>query len=140
MYLLDTNVISEMRKFGTGRANAQVERWAASCPASSTYLSAITVLEMRMGVLKMLRKDAAQGQILHDWLMNDVLIEYVGRILPVDTPVALMCASLHVDADRSYKDSLIAATANTHGMAVVTRNVAHFAPMRIPVVNPWDRR
>ena len=137
MYLLDTNVVSEFRKESAGKADRHVAAWARSVRADSLYLSAICILEMEQGILLMERRDTLQGAILRAWMENRVQRAFAGRILPVDTPIALRCAALHVPDPRSYRDSLIAATALVHAMAVVTRNVSHFKPMGVTVLNPW---
>lgn len=138
MYLLDTNVVSELRKSRTRRTSAPVQRWIDSVPTSNLFLSALTVLELEIGVRQLLRKDAAQGAILHHWLRNQVIPSFADRILPIDTAVAQRCAALHVPVSRSNYDALIAATALLHGMTIVTRNVADFAPTGVPVLNPWE--
>ena len=124
MFVLDTNVVSELRKARTGRADARVMAWAQSVDAADLYVSAITIMELELGVLAIERKDAAQGAMLRSWLDQQVLPEFTNRILPVDTAVAQRCARLHVPDRRSERDALIAATALVHGMTVVTRNVA----------------
>lgn len=136
MFVLDTNVVSELRR--PDKANPQVLAWAAAKPLAHFYLSAITVLELELGVLLMERRDAAQGAVLRAWLVEAVLPQFEGRILTVDTPVALRCAGLHVPDPRAERDALIAATALVHGMAVATRNVADFAPTGVRVFNPWS--
>jgi predicted nucleic acid-binding protein len=138
MYLMDTNVISEMRKTSAARGDAAVRRWAGSVDQSALFLSVITVLEVQMGVLRMMRKDAVQGELLRRWLHQAVLPAFRGRILEVDAEIALRGAALHVPVTIAYYDALIAATAMIHGMTVVTRNVADFAPMGVSVLNPWQ--
>jgi predicted nucleic acid-binding protein len=138
MYLIDTNVVSEFRKASKGKADRHVTAWANSVPAESMFLSAVCILEMEMGTLLMERRDPRQGAILRSWLEDHVLPSFAGRILVVDTPVALRGASLHVPNPRSYRDSLIAATAMVHGMTVVTRNVADFEPTGVALLNPWQ--
>jgi predicted nucleic acid-binding protein len=166
MYLLDTNVVSEFRKESTGKSDRRVGAWARSVPATSLFLSAVTVSELELGTLQMERRDALQGALLRSWMESHVLPAFAGRVLPVDTPVALRCAALHVPNPRSYRgpqrqvfvdgvvyrgpqrqvfvdgvvyrDALIAATALVHGMTVVTRNVADFAPTGVAVLNPWQ--
>lgn len=138
MWLLDTNVVSELRKVRSGSADAKVAQWADSVDASDLYLSAISVLELETGVLQIERRDASQGAILRAWLDQRVLPEFSGRILPVDTAVAQRCARLHVPDRRAERDALIAATALVHGMTVVTRNVADFVPTGVALLNPWD--
>lgn len=138
MYLLDTNVISELRKAKSGKADQRVLAWAESVPASSLYMSAITVLELETGVLLVERRDPAQGAVLRSWLNTHVLPAFSDRILPIDTAVAQHCAKLHVPDPRSDRDALIAATALVHGMPVVTRNTQDFAPTGVELLNPWE--
>jgi predicted nucleic acid-binding protein len=138
MLLLDTNVVSELRKIRSGKADPQVARWADSVEAGSLYLSAITLLELELGVLQVERRDARQGGVLRAWLEQQVLPAFAGRVLPVDTAVARRCARLHVPDPRAERDALIAATALVQGMTVVTRNVADFLPTGVALLNPWD--
>lgn len=138
MYVLDTNVLSELRKVRLGKADANVAAWAESVDAADLFVSAITLMELELGVLSMERKDAALGTVLRAWLDEQVLPEFSGRTLAVDTAVALRCAKLHVPDRRSERDALIAATALVHGMAVVSRNVADFKQTGVTVVNPWE--
>jgi predicted nucleic acid-binding protein len=139
MFLLDTNVVSELRKAGSGLADANVVAWLSAEDASSFYLSAITVMELELGILLKARKDAAQGARLRAWMDGHVLPEFSQRTLSVDSAVALRCARLHVPDPRPERDSLIAATALVHGMTMVTRNVGDFAGMGLTLVNPWER-
>ena len=138
MFVLDTNVVSELRKAGDGRADPNVTAWLADHDAAAFFLSAISVMELEIGVRRMERRDQAQGALLRTWLDRQVLPEFDGRVLPVDTVVALQCARLQVPAPRSDRDALIAATALAHGMTVVTRNVADFRDIGTPVVDPWQ--
>jgi len=138
MYLLDTNVVSELRKARSGKANGGVVRWADGVDAADLFVSVITLQELEIGILLAERKDAAAGAVLRSWFDGHVLPAFAGRVLPVDTAVALRAAPLHVPDPRPVRDSLIAATALVHGMTVVTRNVADFEPSRVPVVNPWS--
>lgn len=138
MFLLDTNVVSEMRKTASGKANSQLIAWARRFDASDFYISAITILELELGILSIERKDSEQGRILRNWFENQVLPEFENRILSVDEKVALRCASLHVPDKRSERDALIAATALVHGMTVATRNVTDFEPTGVKVFNPWE--
>jgi predicted nucleic acid-binding protein len=138
MYLLDTNVVSELRKAKSGKADKNVIAWAHGVSATSLYLSAITILELETGVLLIERKDPAQGRVLRSWLSERVLPTFSERILSVDTLVAQTCAKLHVPDPRSDRDALIAATALVHGMTMVTRNVDDFAPTGVHILNPWN--
>ena len=139
MYLLDTNVVSELRKAGAGKADANVVGWAAGVPAAMLYLSAISILEIELGVLLIERRDGRQGAVLRRWLDEQVMTAFAERILPIDVPVAQRCARLHTPDPRPDRDALIAATALQHGMTVVTRNIADFAPMAVAIFNPWDK-
>lgn len=137
MYVLDTNVVSELRKIRLGKADPHVAQWADSVDATDLYLSAITVHELEVGVLLAERRDHTQGAIFRAWLNNHVLPAFKGRILTVDTAVALRSARLHVPDPRPVRDGLIAATALVHGMTVVTRNVSDFESTGAAILNPW---
>lgn len=136
-YLLDTNVISELRKIGDGKADANVVAWVGAEDATRFFISAISILELERGVLGVQRRDAAQGARLRGWLDNHVRPEFSGRILPVDDEVATRCAHLHIPDRRNEADALIAATALVHGLTVVTRNVRDFERTGVVVIDPW---
>jgi toxin FitB len=137
MFLLDTNVVSELRKVRVGKADAQVASWADSMDAADLYLSVMTLQELEIGVLLVERRDPAQGKLLRVWFDSHVLPAFAGRILPVSEAVARRSAQLHVPDPRPLRDALIAATALVHRMTVVTRNVADFAAAGVSVINPW---
>jgi predicted nucleic acid-binding protein len=136
MFLLDTNVLSELRR--RARTHPKVAAWADAVPASDLFLSAITILEIEAGTLLLARRDQTQAAVLQAWIDDKVLPAFSGRILPVDTAVAQRCAHLHVPDRRAERDALIAATALVHRLAVVTRNVADFQPMGVDLLNPWE--
>ncbi|WP_129788433.1 type II toxin-antitoxin system VapC family toxin [Promicromonospora panici] len=136
-FLLDTNVLSELRK-PAERRSEQFNDWAGDLSPSDTSLSVITVLELRAGIESKRRRDPQQAEILDVWLEKSVLPSYLGRVLDVDQVVADAAARLHVPDRRPAHDALIAATAQVHGLTLVTRNVADFEPMAVPLVNPWD--
>ena len=138
MYLLDTNVISELRKASAGKADKNVVAWANNVSATRLFLSVITILELETGILLVERRDPTQGAILRSWLDGYVLPAFSDRILVVDTTVVQRCAKLHVPNPRSDRDTLIAATAMVHDMIVVTRNVDDFSPASVDIVNPWQ--
>lgn len=138
MFILDTNVVSELRKVSAGRADPHVVRWAEGVDAENLYISAVTVLELELGIRQVERRDTAQGGRLRTWLHNHVLFSFEGRILPIDTIVALRCASLHVPNRQPERDALIAATALVHNMTVVTRNLADFKATGVRLMNPWE--
>jgi predicted nucleic acid-binding protein len=135
MFLLDTNVVSELRR--PEKADPKVLAWSSGLSATETFISAITLLELELGVLSAERKDNAKGQILRTWLDDQVVPRFEGRVLPFDAAVALRCARLHVPDRRAERDALIAATALVHGMDVVTRNDADFAGTGVTIINPW---
>lgn len=135
MYLLDTNVVSELRK--AAQADPAVGAWAATHSPGLAYLSTMTLMELEIGVLRMERRDRPQGEKLRQWLEQMVLAPFDGRILGIDAAVARMCAKLHVPNPRPERDALIAATALVYGLTVVTRNVADFEPMGVALLNPW---
>ena len=139
MYLLDTHVVSELRKIRLGKADRHVAKWADSLDAADLYISVITVQELEVGVLLAERRDPSQGAVLRAWLNDHALPAFNDRILTVDVAVAQRSARLHVPNPRPVRDGLIAATALVHGMTVVTRNVAGFEPTGVAVLNPWER-
>jgi toxin FitB len=138
MYLLDTNVVSELRKVRSGRADRGVTRWADGVDAAELFVSVITVQELEIGVLLAERRDPRTGALLRSWLEQHVMPAFAERVLPVDTAVALRSALLHVPDPRPVRDCLIAATALVHGLTVVSRNTADFAPTGVTLINPWD--
>jgi len=135
MYILDTNVISELRK--ARKTHPNVKKWAEPLPSASLYISVISVLELEIGILLVERRDKQQGAILRTWMDGHVLPTFSNRILAIDTAVAQRCATLYVPNPRSDRDALIAATALVHGLTVATRNVADFARTGVGVLNPW---
>lgn len=136
MFLLDTNVISELRK--ADKANPHVVDWAKKITPSKMFVSVISIMELRMGILSLARKDTRQADVLSRWLDTLVLPTFSGRILSVDLAVANQCAALHVPDPRSDRDALIAATAIVHGFTVVTRNIKDFRETGVSLINPWN--
>jgi predicted nucleic acid-binding protein len=137
MYVLDTNVVSELRRAKDGRADKHVTAWAIGVLPSSLFVSVITILELELGVLLVERRDPVQGAVLRAWLDHRVLLAFADRVLPIDTDVAKRSARLHVPDPQGERDGLIAATALVHGMTVVTRNTADFGRTGVEVINPW---
>lgn len=135
MYLLDTNVVSELRR--RDRADTGVVTWVDGIDPDTLFVSVVTILELEMGVLAMERRDATHGALLRRWLEERVLPAFDERILPLDLQVARRCARLHIPDRRAERDALIAATALRHAMAVVTRSVDDFATMQVALINPW---
>lgn len=137
MYLVDTNVVSELRKKNSGKANQNVVKWSQSIATQSLFISAITIMEIEIGILTMTRKDPLQGNHLRMWMDSQVMPFFEGRVLAMDTTVAQACAHLHVPDKKSERDGIIAATASVHGMTVVTRNIADFEGTGVKLFNPW---
>jgi predicted nucleic acid-binding protein len=137
MYLLNTNVLSELRKRRSGKIDAGVEAWAGSVDQAELYLSVVTVMDVERGIALLERRDPQQAGVLRLWLHDKVIPAFAGRILPVDTTIALRCARLHVPDIESQREAWIAATGLVHDLTIVTRNVAHFAGTGVTVLDPW---
>ena len=137
MYLLDTNVVSELRKVGAGKGDQAVSHWSRSVNVAELYLSVVTIEEIEIGVLRIERQDPVQGNMFRTWLNEQVLPAFENRILPVDLQVARISAGLHVPDQRPIRDAMIGATALAHGVTLVTRNTSDFEPMGVKLVNPW---
>ena len=135
MFLLDTNVISELR-VGKANPSAAVRRWAASIPGNQLYLSPLSILELERGVLMMERKDAQQGQMLRSWLQG-VMKEFSSQVLPFGNTTAVLCAAMHVPDRQPERDGMIAATAKEHGYTIATRNTSDFDGCGVQLMNPW---
>jgi toxin FitB len=139
MFMLDTNVVSELRKAKHGTANAGVIDWATSVPAAAMSISAVTLHELELGVLLAERSDPPKGATLREWLDNAVIPAFADRIVAVDEAVGLRAAALHVPAPAPFRDAFIGATALVHGLTVVTRNVRDFERFNgLDVLNPWS--
>lgn len=138
MFILDTNVISELRKSNTGKADTNVTAWVNSVSTDSLFISAITLLELETGILRVEHRDHRQGAALRKWFESQVIPAFAERTLAINTAVARQCAKLHVPDPRSESDALIAATALVHGMTVVTRNINDFKETGVPLLNPWE--
>ncbi|GAA4012111.1 type II toxin-antitoxin system VapC family toxin [Deinococcus rubellus] len=136
--LLDTNVISELRKINAGRADPQVARWAAGVQTSQLYLSVITIQELELGILLRERRDAQQGAVLRSWFERQVLPTFAGRMLPVTLAVARQCAVLNVPDPKPERDGLIAATALVHNLVMATRNTKDFQGTGVQLLDPWQ--
>jgi len=136
MYLLDTNVISELRQ-GKPRPCEPVRRWAAGVPASQLFLSALNLLELEKSLMALERRTPPQGQALRLWLTG-VRQAFAGRILPFTERSATLCAAMHQSGPRPERDAMIAAIAVEHGLTVVTRNVADFSGTGARLLDPFQ--
>lgn len=136
MLLLDTNVISEVRK---SSCDPNVLAWMTAQSIDTMYISAITVLEIQRGISRAeQRGDALQAGVFSSWLEGKVLPAFAGRILPVDHLIAQRAAQLPWSDAKDYRDPIIAATGLIHGATVATRNTKHFESSGVPLVNPWE--
>lgn len=135
-YLLDTNVVSELRK-APGRVDSGVLAWASSEDEQDMALSVVTVLELGLGVARLARKGPVQGSRLRDWYERVILEDFAERTLPITPAIARRCVELHIPDPRPDRDAWIAAAALEHGLVVVTRNTSDFAPTGVELLNPW---
>ena len=138
MYLLNTNIISELKKLDSGKIHPQVQRWAYSINLMQTKISVVSITEIRTGILSLARKGQAQAASFDNWFTNRLLPAYRTRTLSVDTEVALICAQLHIPAKRPINDAYIAATAIAHNLTPVTRNVRDFQGLPLMLENPFE--
>lgn len=136
-YLLDTNVISELRKVGDGKADPNVTAWIGARDSRDLFLSAITILELERGILSIQRRDVAQGARLRTWMDGHLRPEFAERIISIDDAIATRCAHLHIPDRRNEADAIIAATALVHGLTVVTRNIQDFQGTGVILIDPW---
>ena len=137
MYLLDTPVINELRKAKTSGCDAGIFRWASGVARQNLYMSAISLLELENSVARAERRDRMQAAPLRTWLDEQVMTAFDGRILPVDADVVKKRATLNHIGSKNERDALIVATAQLHGLVLVTRNVAGLKTARVKIFNPW---
>lgn len=137
MFLVDTNIISEMRKIEQGKGNIGVTDWVANTPSHQICTSAVVMMELERGVLSMERKDVEQGKRLRNWIENVVKNRFSDKILAIDATTAGICARLHIPDRSPENDAWIAAQAIQHGLTVVTRNEKDFAELGVQVWNPF---
>ena len=138
MFLIDTNVLSELRLIGLARGDSNVTRWQASINLDLCRYSVLTLKEIEIGVLRAERRDVPKGRALRRWFEEQVRPRMQDRLISIDAAVARRAATLHVPDPRPEMDALIAATALVHGMTLVTRNVKDMAPTGVPILNPWE--
>jgi predicted nucleic acid-binding protein len=138
MYLLDTDVLSELKKVGVGRAHPRVASWANKTKTAEYWISVVTIFEATRGMLLKERYDPIQAGYLRRWINLQVLPNFKNHILDLDLKTMQICAALHVEKTRPYRDSMIAATALVHGLTLATRNVKDFLGTGVTIINPWD--
>ena len=136
-YLLDTIVVSELRKVGDGKADLNVTTWLGAKDSRDLYISAITILELERGIHSIQRRDIEQGSRLRTWMDSRVRPEFAERIISIDEAIATRCAHLHIPDRRNEGEGIIAATAIVHGLVVVTRNIHAFQGTGVVLVDPW---
>ena len=137
MYLLDTNVVSDLRKARRTGKGSDLAAWAATVPSGDLYICSITLLELEIGVRRLERRDTQQGKTLRDWLDGAVVPAFTGRILSFDHAAAEVCAAFHVPDPAPDRDSYIAAIAVANDLSVVTRDTKDFARFNVELVDPW---
>jgi len=135
-YLIDTNVVSELRK--KTKCDPHVRKWQDGVVETDVYISVISMMEIKYGIPRVMGKDTAFGKVLEEWYVNQVRPAFKGRVLPVDLSVAECCSEIMALRTRGMADGLIAATAKIHGLVLVTRNLADFEDVEIDLVNPWE--
>lgn len=138
MYLLDTNVISELRKVKSGKADKNVQKWSFQVAPQLMYVSSITIHELELGILLAERADKSKGGMLRKWMTEHVLPTFENRVISVDKNVVLVSAKYHVPDPKPYRDTLIAASSVVHNMTVVTRNTTNFCLDKVKTLNPWN--
>ncbi|GGA82573.1 twitching motility protein PilT [Brucella endophytica] len=138
MFLLDTNVVSELRKIQSGKAHPSLVAWNEAVNPAELFLSVIVLHELEMGVRKIERLDRAAGKILRGWLEESVMPAFSGRILALDEAAAIQAAEWHIPNPKTINDAYIAATAYVRRMTIVTRNVRDFSGMDVTILNPWE--
>lgn len=133
-YLLDTNVVSALRR---PTLNPAVADWAASVPVGEMFVAAFTIAEIERGIRSAEDRDPAQGAVLRRWFDHGVLPGFAGRVLAFDLAAARILAGWPVPEAAPADDAQIAAVAAARGKTVVTRNVAHFEALGVPLLDPW---
>jgi predicted nucleic acid-binding protein len=135
MFILDTNVVSNLRR--RDKADRNVLAWSETHDIASFFMSVISILELEIGTLLLSRKDTRQATMYREWLDQKLIPQFDDRILSIDTAVVVRCANLHVPDPKPERDALIAATALVKNLTVVTRNTKDFEGTGVKLFNPW---
>ncbi|MER9916708.1 MULTISPECIES: type II toxin-antitoxin system VapC family toxin [unclassified Mesorhizobium] len=135
MFILDTNVVSNLRR--RDKADRNVLAWSETHDIASFFMSVISILELEIGTLLLSRKDTRQATMYREWLDQTLIPQFDDRILSIDTAVVVRCANLHVPDPKPERDALIAATALVKNLTVVTRNTKDFEGTGVKLFNPW---
>ncbi|MCW9732591.1 type II toxin-antitoxin system VapC family toxin [Avibacterium sp. 20-15] len=139
MYFIDTNVLSEIRKIKSGKANQGVINWLSEINEQQIYTNIIVMMELERGILAKERKDPWQGKILRQWFEHTIKTGFSNRILHLNDKTAKICATLHIPDHCPENDAWIAASAIQYGLTLVTRNTADFSRMGVKLLNPFDK-
>lgn len=134
MYLLDTQVVWELRSARAGLADPALASWAAGQSRTSLFLSALTVAELASGALQVERADKAAAAAIRRWIEGPVTMAFDGRVVAIDAAVARRAMTLGYP---DLRDGLIAATALEHGLTLATRQPAAFKTGKVKTFNPW---
>lgn len=138
MYLLDTNVVSELRKIKTAKAHQGLSQWLSSIQPEQLYINTIVLMELKKGIFLKQRKDPKQAQVLQIWLDTVIRPAFAQRTLNIDENTIDICAKLHVPNKRPENDAWIGAMAIAYNMVLVTRNVKDYAGLPVKILNPFN--
>lgn len=136
MFLLDTDVVSALR--ASAEKDAKLVEWADQQQVFNLYISAISILELKLAILEKRKNNSAHGEKLNTWLQQQVLPAFKGRIVAFDGEMAEYCAALHVPNPKSERDAMIAATCIVNNMSLVTGKPADYRHIKINTINPWE--
>ncbi|MCY6412791.1 type II toxin-antitoxin system VapC family toxin [Acinetobacter sp. VNH17] len=138
MYLLDTNILSQIRKIHHPHCPNAFKHWFETTDLSLCYLSVITIFEIEQGILRKEHIDPIQGHLLRTWFEQKIQSEFKDRVLELNMTIALKTAQLHVPNPASLTDSMIGATALQHNLTLITRNTKDFQSFGVKLFNPFE--